>query len=131
MQSTPDTPTRNPLKQCSILTFSLLGLYALLCVPAYMFVGLRAVEGLTYAVVLCLVPGMLVFLISGFLYRDAAPVTVMGVSTLVRLMIVGIGTLVIIKLRTDFGSAEFLNFLIWLLICYFASLLVETLLIIR
>ncbi|WP_417377623.1 hypothetical protein [Gimesia sp.] len=131
MQSTPDTPTRNPLKQCSILTVSLLGLYALLSVPAYLLVGVRAVEGLTYAVVLCLVPGMLVFLISGFLYRDAAPVAVMGVSTLVRLMIVGIGTLIIIKLRTDFGSAEFLNFLIWLLICYFASLLVETLLIIR
>lgn len=131
MQSPPDTPTRNPLKQCSILAVSLLGLYALLSVPAYTIVGTRAVEGLTYAVVLCLVPGLLVFLIAGFLYRDAAPVAVMGVSTLVRLMIVGIGTLVIIKLRTDFGSAEFLNFLIWLLICYFASLLVETLLIIR
>ena len=131
MQSTPDTPTRNPLKQCSILAVSLLGLYALLSVPAYTIVGARAVEGLTYAVVLCLVPGILVFLISGLLYRDAAPVAVMGVSTLVRLMIVGIGTLIIIKLRTDFGSAEFLNFLIWLLICYFASLLVETLLIIR
>jgi len=131
MQSPPNTSTRNPLKQCSILAVSLLGLYALLCVPAYMIVGIRAVEGLTYAVALCLVPGILVFLISGFVYRDAAPVAVMGVSTLVRLMIVGIGTLVIIKLRADFGSAQFLNFLIWLLICYFASLLVETLLIIR
>ncbi|WP_417389438.1 hypothetical protein [Gimesia sp.] len=131
MQSTSDTPTRNPLKKCSILTASLLILYALLSVPAYMFVGVTAVEGLTYAVVLCLVPGIIVFLASGLLYRDAAPVTVMGLSTLVRLMIVGIGTLVIIKLRADFGAAEFFNFLIWLLICYFASLLVETLLIIR
>jgi len=127
MQSTSDTSTRNPLRQCSILTASLLVLYALLSVPAYMFVGVTAMEGF----VLCLVPGIIVFLASGLLYRDAASVTVMGLSTLVRLMIVGIGTLVIIKLRADFGAAEFFNFLIWLLICYFASLLVETLLIIR
>lgn len=127
MQTT-HTPAKNPIKQCSILAAALLGLFAILCYPAFLTVGMRAVEGLGYATILCLVPGIIVFLISGYLYRETAPVTVMAVSTLVRLMIVGIGTLVILKLRPEFGLTDFL---IWLLICYFASLLVETLLIIR
>tara|TARA_R110002111_G_scaffold153375_1_gene220197 strand:+ start:166793 stop:167179 length:387 start_codon:yes stop_codon:yes gene_type:complete len=128
MQSTPQTSAKNPIKQCSILAAALFGLFAILCYPAYLTVGMRAVEGLGYSTILCLVPGMIVFLISGYLYRETAPVSVMAVSTLVRLMVVGIGTLVILKLRADFGLTDFL---IWLLICYFASLLVETLLIIR
>ncbi|MFH1299847.1 MAG: hypothetical protein ABIK07_02205 [Planctomycetota bacterium] len=120
--------SRQPIKQSGILAVALIGLFTVLCIPAYLVFGSKAVEGLGYATLLCLVPGMIVFLITGFYFREAAPVAVMGVSTLARLMIVGIGTLVILNIRPDFGLA---NFLIWLLICYFASLLVETLLIIR
>lgn len=127
MQPTPKT-IDTPFKQCGILTAALLGLFAVLYVPAQMMVGPQAVEGLVYATLLCLTPGLIIFLAAGFLYRDASPVAVMGVSTLLRLMIVGIGTLIILKLKADFGLPEFL---IWLLICYFASLLVETLLLIR
>ncbi|MDF1744620.1 MAG: hypothetical protein P1V19_13070 [Gimesia sp.] len=128
MLSPTQSQSNQPLKQCSILIGISIGLFMVLCVPAYLIVGIQAVEGLAYANMLCLVPGLFIFLIAGFLFRDAEPVAVMAISTLVRLMIVGIGTMVILKLRADFGLPEFL---IWLLICYFASLLVETLLIIR
>jgi hypothetical protein len=128
MLSPTQSQSKQPLKQCGILIGTAIGLFVLLCIPAYMFVGMQAVEGLAYANMLCLVPGLFIFLIAGFLFRDAEPVAVMAISTLVRLMVVGIGTMVILKLQADFGLPEFL---IWLLICYFASLLVETLLIIR
>jgi len=128
MLSPTQSKSRQTLKQCGILVGTSISLFIILCIPAYLIVGKQAVEGLAYANMLCLVPGLCIFLIAGFLFRDAAPVAVMGISTLVRLMIVGTGTMVILKLRADFGLPEFL---IWLLICYFASLLVETLLIIR
>jgi hypothetical protein len=127
MQSTPNT-TETPFKQCGILTAVLLGLFAVLYVPAQRLVGPEAVEGLTYATLLCLIPGLILFPVVGFLQREASPVAVMGISTMLRLMTVGIGALVILKLKADFGFPEFL---IWLLICYFASLLVETLLLVR
>ncbi len=122
------TSDKHPLKQCGILAGALIGLFVFLCLPAYYSVGPLAVEGLTYATLLCLTPGIIVFLISGLFFRDVAPIAVMAISTLTRLMIVGIGTLVLLNTRPDFGFPEFL---IWLLICYFVSLLVETLLIIR
>lgn len=128
MLSSNQSQSNSPIKQCSILIGASIGLFLILCVPAYLIVGIQAVEGLAYANLLCLIPGLLIFLLSGFFYRDAKPVAVMGISTLVRLMFVGLGTMIILKLRADFGLPEFL---IWLLICYFASLLVETLLIIR
>ena len=93
MQSTPEMQA-SPLKQCSILAAALLGLFAVLYFPAQMTVGSKAVEGLTYATFLCLIPGLIIFLVTGFFCRDISPVAVMGVSTLLRLMIVGIGALV-------------------------------------
>ncbi len=128
MLSPTQPQNRQLLKQCGILIGTSICLFIVLCIPAYLVVGMQAVEGLAYANLLCLVPGLIIFLIAGVLFRDAEPVAVMATSTLIRLMIVGIGTMVILKLKTDFGLPEFL---IWLLICYFASLLVETLLIIR
>ncbi|MFK7777540.1 MAG: hypothetical protein QM501_05405 [Gimesia sp.] len=128
MLSPSQSQSKQPFKQCGILAGTSIGLFFILCIPAYLFVGMQAIEGLAYANMLCLAPGLFIFLITGFLFRDAEPMAVMAISTLVRLMIIGVGTLVILKLRTDFGLPEFL---IWLLICYFASLLVETLLIIR
>ncbi|QDT97398.1 hypothetical protein [Gimesia aquarii] len=128
MLSSAPSQSKNPIKQCGILAGVLIGLFVLLCLPAYLSIGTKAVEGLAYATILCLIPGIIVLLISGLFFREAAPVAVMAISTLVRLMIVGIGTVLILNLRSDFGLPEFL---IWLLICYFASLLVETLLIIR
>ena len=95
--------------------------------PAYLSVGMKSVEGLVYATILCLVPGLIVFLVTGYFLQEES-YSVVAVSTLTRLMIAVLGALVILKLRPDFGLA---NFLIWLLICYFASLLVETLLFIR
>lgn len=127
MQSTPKT-SDSAFKQCGVLTATLLGLFAVLYLPAQRLVGPQAVEGLTYATLLCLIPGLILFPVVGFLNREIAPVAIVGISTLLRLMTVGLGALIILKVKPDFGLSEFL---IWLLICYFASLLVETLLLVR
>ncbi len=128
MLSSSFSPNRHPIKQCGILAGVLISLFLVLCLPAYFSVGSKAVEGLAYATILCLTPGIILFLISGFLIRGVAPVATMTISILTRLMIVGIGTIALLNSRPDFRFPEFL---IWLLICYFVSLLVETLLIIR
>lgn len=128
MLSSTKMQTKHPLKQCGILAAVLLGLFLVLCYPAFLIAGMTSVEGLAYSIILCLVPGLIVLLMTGYFFRDAPPTSVMAVSTLTRIMIAGGGALILFNLRPDFGLA---NFSIWLLICYFASLLVETLLIIR
>jgi uncharacterized membrane-anchored protein len=128
MLTTSHSQSKNPLKQCVILTSALLGLFLILCVPAYLTAGKTSVEGLVYSALLCLIPGLIILLMTGYFFRDAPPASVMAISTLTRIMIAGVGALIIFNIRPDFGLA---NFSIWLLICYFASLLVETLLIIR
>tara|TARA_R110002095_G_scaffold78106_3_gene67208 strand:+ start:3431 stop:3817 length:387 start_codon:yes stop_codon:yes gene_type:complete len=128
MLSSTHSQSRHPLKQCGILISALLGVFLVLCVPAYLTAGVTSVEGLAYSSLLCLVPGLIILLMSGYFFREAPPASVMAVSTLTRILIAGIGALIILNIRPDFGLA---NFSIWLLICYFASLLVETLLIIR
>ena len=117
------------MANCGWLTAWMLGLWTLLLVPAWSLAGLKGVEGLTYAAMLCLVPGWLVFFI-GSRYGVAnsqGTIVVIG-GGLLRSASALVGALVVPSVRSDLGLREFL---VWLLVFYLASLLAETLLLVK
>ena len=131
MNAIPSSPSnvRLALVNCGWLTAWTLGLWALLIVPAQLLAGPTGIAGLTYAALLCLVPGWLVFCI-GSLYgvsSTQAAIVAIGGSVL-RLLSVLFGALVVRSVRSDLGLREFF---VWLLVFYMATLLIETLLLLK
>ena len=97
--------------------------WLLLVLPAWFAGGFRALEGMSVAGLLCLVPGWLVF---GLVQRyRVAKVQAMAVllGTGLRLAFVGIGY---IAVQTPTSGYTFREFTIWLLIMYIAALSRET-----
>lgn len=114
---------------CSLFTLATLGLWILLLAPAWLLAGPSGLEGLSYATALCIVPGWLIFWMSSLsgLAQTQLAMVVLGGSAL-RLLFVLAGTLVIHSFRPGLG---FRGFLLWILVFYLATLLVETLLMVR
>jgi hypothetical protein len=97
--------------------------------PAWWLAGADGLEGLSYAALLCLVPGVLVFCLSAR-YRVAEiefMVVVLG-GMFLRLVFVLGGMFAVQGLRPGLG---FRAFVLWLLVFYMTALLVETLLVLR
>ena len=117
------------VRQCAWLTGAAAALWALLAIPAWLTAGVDGLEGLSYAAVLCLVPGWAVFLL-------ASSVSDRGVRTLVtvaggmslRFVFVLVGVLTIPMVRPRLGLREFV---LWLVVFYLATLAVETVHLIR
>ncbi|MEO1998993.1 MAG: hypothetical protein ABGZ17_27415 [Planctomycetaceae bacterium] len=84
-------------------------------------------EGLSYAALLCLIPGWLLVWLSRMLGSrgQQAPMLAMAGSVF-RMLFVLFGTLVVQAARKQLGLREFL---VWLIVLYLATLLVETLLV--
>ena len=90
--------------------------------------GTNGLEGLTYSALLCLLPGWLVFFL-GSRYRVAnTQAAVILLATTIRLLFVLIGVLLIQSVRSDL---RFREFLVWVIVFYLATLLVETLMLIK
>ena len=86
-------------------------------------------EGLAYAALLCLAPGWLVFFLAGrYRLANSQASTVVLAGNAVRMLFVLSGLLVVRSLRPHLG---FYEFLIWLVVFYLATLLLETLLLVR
>ena len=116
------------LSQCGWLTGVSAVLWLILAGPAHALRGNAGLEGLTYAGLLCLLPGWLVFLL-GSRYGSAKNQAVgLLAGTVVRLMFVLFGVVLIQSVRPDLG---FWEFLVWVLAFYLVTLLLETLLIVR
>lgn len=120
---------RNPVAQCAWLTAATLALWVLLLAPAWATAGIDGFEGLSYAALLCLIPGWLVFFV-GARYGVASRHSAMLVlaATPFRIVFVLLGTLSILYLRHNLRLSEFV---VWVIVFYLATLLLETLFVLR
>ena len=102
--------------------------WLLLAAPAYRLAGTDGLLGLSIAAILCLIPGLIVFLMVPMMQVANAGVLAALGSTTVRLFFVAVGTIVTRDLRPDL---KFREFHLWVLIFYLATLLFETLLLVK
>lgn len=112
-----------------MLTAVTAAVWLVLAGPAYLVGQTRALEGLSYSAILCLIPGWVAVWISALFsgnHSQAAMSFLVG-STL-RLMFVLAGTMAIRSLRPQLGLQ---NFVVWLLLFYLAMLLTETLMMLK
>jgi hypothetical protein len=106
-----------------------LGMWLLLVWPAYKIGGEAGVEGLSYAAALCLIPGWIAFALQSqlaLLTKGSAkmqPVFAMLAATGLRLIFVLGGVLVLRDLRPSLGFSQFM---VWVVVFYFATLFYET-----
>lgn len=114
----------NVARQCLLLSLAMAALWALLYLPASRIAGPRGIEGLTYAALLCLVPGCIALIITN-LFVGAGSHASHGamLSTGLRLMVVGIAAVLLQSARPDL---RFWQFHVWLVVFYVAALAFET-----
>lgn len=99
------------------------GLWLAAAGPAYLVAGSTAIEGLTLAVLICAVPGIIaLFVAERSRQRDRA-LTGLLIGSGLRMAAVLVATLVLRQLRPDLGP---LQFHAWLIVAYLAMLAVET-----
>ncbi len=119
----------NIARQCLSLTIGMLALWAVLYYPAEHFAGERGIEGLTYAGLLCLIPGLIALLLSGGISKIGANAGQGAlISTVMRLMTVGLAAVLMQSARPDL---RFWQFHVWLILFYLTSLILETCFILR
>lgn len=126
----PSSPHFNTaLSRCGVLVAATVGLWVLLVAPAWSLAGRAGIEGLTCAALLCLVPGCVLFVVaSRFAESPSKSAMVVLGGTVGRMLFVLLGVLVLRDLRPALG---FWEFIVWLLVFYLATLLIETLLAVR
>lgn len=113
------------------LTAVTAGLWLLLTGPAYHLAGTDALEGLSYAAGLCLVPGWVVLWFGSRLPGAGSPGTRVGVvlgGTVLRLLFVVGGVMGLGALRPELALKEFH---VWVIVFYLATLMAETTLLLR
>lgn len=120
--------TQTPLRRCGVLTASTAALWAVLAGPAFWLAGTLGLEGLTYAALLCWLPGCLLFFAVPFFELSKNKAYAFLAGSGLRMAVVLVATLVLQEIRADLGLKEFLG---WLIAFYSATLLVETLLIVK
>lgn len=98
------------IRLCLLLGAAVLAGWLILAGPAWLFDGLRGLEGLTIAAALCLIPGWLVFALHSQ-YGTAAPVTVLLIGTMGRMAVVLVGAIVVKAWRPDLNLTLFALFL--------------------
>jgi hypothetical protein len=109
--------------QIRLLLLTAAGLWLVALGPAWMLAGGRGVEGLTYAVLLCAISGVVALhLASGRAGGQQALAGVLAGMGL-RMSVVLVAALVLQNLRPDLGLVEFY---VWLVPAYFVMLAVET-----
>lgn len=116
------------MRDCGILTAATVVLWLVLARPAWLLGGPAGLEGVTYAAVLCLLPGWLVFFIASRYRVATARAMAILAGTVFRLLFVLIGVLVLTAVREGLGFREFL---VWLIVFYLTTLCIETWLIVR
>jgi hypothetical protein len=103
---------------------AVVALWAILAGPAYFLAQYDGIEGLTYAALLCLTPGLIVMAIASRV-REAgqqAMVAILG-GMLLRLVFVLVG---VVTIQTSRPHLKLREFIIWLLVFYMATIAIET-----
>lgn len=116
------TARQSAKRQCGWLVAAAAGLWLLLAGPAFALAGVRGLEGLTYAALLCTLPGCLALALTASLRANAALVAML-LGMVLRLLFVLGGALVVRDQRPDLNWR---SFFVWLVGFYLATLLVET-----
>ena len=125
----PDSTWQVTVTSCGWLTAVTAAIWLLLAWPAWALAETPGLEGLTYAALLCLVPGWLVFAISSkFRETHAQAAMVFLAGSMLRLLFVLGGTLVLQSARPALGFREFV---VWVLVFYMTTLLTETLIVLK
>jgi uncharacterized membrane protein YadS len=126
--SATDRSLATALRKMSLL-LSIAGvLWLVLAGPAYWLRGTLALEGLSYAVLLGLVPGWLVVYVTTRYPEAGSQGTAVLLGTGLRMAFVLIGMTMLRSLRPDLGHYEFQ---LWVILSYLAFLVVETVMIVK
>ncbi|MDC0308337.1 MAG: hypothetical protein P8M30_03830 [Planctomycetaceae bacterium] len=104
------------------------GFWLLFAGPAYWSRGTLALEGLTYASLLCLVPGWVVVYVTARYPDSGSQATAVIMGTGLRMAFVLVGMVTLRGLRPEFGHYEFQ---LWLILFYMAFLFLETLMLVK
>lgn len=105
------------------LTAAMLAMGVLLAAIGYAVAGVRAVEGVAYSVLLCLIPGLMTVFLGEFLKSRNLSAYVVLAGGGFRMFFVLLGMFAVSALRPDLGFREFT---LWLLLSYLVSLAIET-----
>ena len=114
--------------QCIWLLILTAAFWLVLTGPAWLLAGPLGLQGLSIAAVLCVVPGFVVLFISARGQTSANPASLVLLSTTMRLLVVLFGVLVVQKVRPDL---QFWQFLVWIIVFYLATLLLETFVVLK
>ena len=96
--------------------------------PAYFVAATDGLIGVSIAAGLCLVPGLLVLGLSTMLGASGSPAGAILSGNVLRMLFVLVGSLVV---RSFLPTLRIREFIVWLLVFYLATLLIETLFILR
>ena len=107
----------------AVFTIGMLVFGGVAAAIAFGSVGLKAVEGVCYSVLLCLVPGWLTIYSGVLLKRPELSAYIVLVGTSLRIMFVLLGLFAVGVLRQDLGFREFT---VWLIVSYLVALALET-----
>lgn len=107
----------------AVFTVGMLISGVLAALVAYSLSGWLGLEGVLYAVLLCLVPGWLTLYICHLLNQGDQKAYVVLVGTGLRMIFVLLGLVSVTALRPELGFREFT---VWLLGSYLVSLALET-----
>ncbi|HAB12448.1 MAG TPA: hypothetical protein DCE47_12245 [Planctomycetaceae bacterium] len=113
----------HPLRQSAWLFAVLVGLWLVLALPAQWVGGTAGLEGLTWAVGLCLVPGLVVLSVAVLLPNLTTTPQAILLSTTLRMLMVLSGALLIREVRPELGFREFFA---WLIVSYLTALAMES-----
>lgn len=119
---------QSALGQCIWLLILTSAFWLVLTGPAWLLGGTHGIQGLSIAAVLCVIPGFVVLCISSRSHVGANSANMVLLSTTMRLLVVLFGVLVVQKIRPDL---QFWQFLVWIIVFYLATLLLETFVVLK
>lgn len=122
------TSNQTPLRRCGVLTACSAALWVVLAGPAYGLAGVLGLEGLTYAALMCWLPGCALFFVIPFFDFAQNKAFAFLAGSGLRMFVVLVATVLLQEFRADLGLRQFLG---WLVAFYSVTLLVETLLIVK
>ena len=123
-----DHSLNTALRRMGFMLLVACGMWALFAGPAYMLRGTLALEGLTYATLLCLVPGWVVVYVTARYPECGSQATAVIMGTGLRMAFVLVGMVMLKNMRPEFGHYEFQ---FWLILSYMAFLFLETLMLVK
>ena len=109
--------------RCGAFAALTAGLWLLLVGPAYYLAATDGLVGVSIAACLCLVPGLLVLALGSMLNASGSPAGAILSGNVLRILFVLVGSLVVRSFLPTLGIREFI---IWLLVFYLTTLLIET-----